>query len=200
MADPSTCLLELRAISKRFGGIQALERVDFTLHEGEIHVLLGENGAGKSTLIKIIGGVHQPDAGEIRIGSAPVRIPHVRAAERLGIRIIHQELVLAPNLSVAENLFLGREPCRFGFLDRGRMFRDAERLKTELDLPEIGDVRTPAGQLSVARQQLVEIARALTGAVRILVLDEPTASLSEAETEALFAKLRRLRSQGVGII
>lgn len=200
MADPSTCLLELRAISKRFGGIQALERVDFTLHEGEIHVLLGENGAGKSTLIKIIGGVHQPDAGEIRIGSAPVRIPHVRAAERLGIRIIHQELVLAPNLSVAENLFLGRESCRFGFLDRGRMFRDAERLKTELDLPEIGDVRTPAGQLSVARQQLVEIARALTGAVRILVLDEPTASLSEAETEALFAKLRRLRSQGVGII
>jgi ABC-type sugar transport system ATPase subunit len=200
MAEPSTCLLELRGISKRFGGIQALERVDFTLHEGEIHVLLGENGAGKSTLIKIIGGVHQPDAGEIRIGNALVRIPNVRAAERLGIRIIHQELVLAPNLSIAENLFLGREPCRFGLLDRGRMFRDAERLKAELDLPEIGDVRTLVGQLSVARQQLVEIARALTGALRILVLDEPTASLSEAETEALFAKLRRLRSQGVGII
>ncbi|MDW8310809.1 MAG: ATP-binding cassette domain-containing protein, partial [Verrucomicrobiales bacterium] len=106
-------LLELRGISKRFGGIQALDRVDFTLQAGEIHVLLGENGAGKSTLIKIIGGVHQPDAGEIRLANAPVRIGSVRAAERLGIRTIHQELALAPNLSIAENLFLGHEPRRF---------------------------------------------------------------------------------------
>ncbi len=200
MANAPTCLLELRGISKHFGGVQALDRVDFTLQEGEIHALLGENGAGKSTLIKIIGGVHQPDTGEIRINNAVVQIPNVRTAERLGIRIIHQEMALAPNLSIAENLYLGREPRRFGLLDRARMFRDAERLKTELDLPEIGDVRTLVGQLNVARQQLVEIARALTGELRLLVLDEPTASLSEAETEALFAKLRRLRAQGVGII
>lgn len=200
MTSTANHLLDLRGISKRFGGIQALDRVDFSLQSGEIHALLGENGAGKSTLIKIIGGIHQPDNGEIRINNVPVQISNVRVAERLGIRLIHQELALAPNLSIAENLFLGREPCRFGFLDRSRMIREAERLKIELALPEIGDVRTRVGELSVARQQLVEIARALAGEVRILVLDEPTASLSEAETEALFTKLRRLRSQGVGII
>lgn len=193
-------LLELRGISKRFGGIQALDAVDFSLRAGEIHVLLGENGAGKSTLINIIGGVHQPDSGEIWLQNATLRIANVRAAERLGIRIIHQELALAPNLSIAENLFLGNEPRRFGLVDRRRMVHEAERLRDELGLPEMGDVRTRVGDLNVARQQLVEITRALAGALRILVLDEPTASLSETETEALFAKLRGLRAQGVGII
>ena len=193
-------LLELRGISKRFGGVQALDRVDFTLQAGEIHALLGENGAGKSTLIKIIGGILRPDAGEIRFQNAPVQIRNVAVAEQLGIRLIHQELALAPNLSIAENLFLGREPSRFGLLDRRRMVAEAERLRAELGLPEMGDVRARVGDLNVARQQLVEIARALAGQLRILVLDEPTAALSEAETEALFAKLRRLRAQGVGII
>jgi ABC-type sugar transport system ATPase subunit len=121
-------------------------------------------------------------------------------SDRLGIRLIHQDLALAPNLSIADNLFLGREPIRFGLLDRRRLVADAERLRDELGLPELGDVRVRVGELNVARGQLVEIARALVVRVRILVLDEPTASLSESETEALFGKLRRLRWQGVGII
>jgi ABC-type sugar transport system ATPase subunit len=124
----------------------------------------------------------------------------VAAADRLGIRLIHQELSLAPNLSVGENIFLGREPARFGFLNRRQLFAQAEKLRDELRLPEIGDVHLLAGELSVAQQQLVEIARALSVQARILILDEPTAALSHAETEALFTKLRRLRDQGVGII
>jgi len=198
--EPAAGLLELRGIRKRFGGVIALDGVDFELRTGEIHALLGENGAGKSTLINILGGIHHPDEGEIRVAGEPVRIASVTAADRFGIRLIHQELALAPNLSIAENLFLGREPTRFGLLDRHRLVADAERLRDELGLSELGDVRVGVGELNVARRQLVEIARALAGHVRILILDEPTASLSESESEALFAKLRRLRGQGVGII
>jgi len=193
-------LLRLSGVTKRFGGIVALDRVDFELRAGEIHALLGENGAGKSTLIKILGGIHHPDAGEIIQDGRRVDIPDVAAANRLGIRLIHQELSLAPNLSVAENIFLGREPRFRGLLDRRRMNGEAERLRDDLGLPEIGDVRTRAGSLSVARQQLVEMARALSVQARVLVLDEPTASLSEAETERLFVILRQLRAQDVGII
>jgi ABC-type sugar transport system ATPase subunit len=193
-------MLRLSAVTKRFGGVVALDRVDFELRAGEIHALLGENGAGKSTLIKILGGIHRPDAGDIFHDEQRVEIHDVAAADRLGIRLIHQELSLAPNLSVAENIFLGREPRRCGLLDRRRMFREAEKLRDELGLPEIGDVRARVGGLSVARQQLVEIARALSVKARVLVLDEPTASLSEAETERLFVILRQLRDQGVGII
>jgi ABC-type sugar transport system ATPase subunit len=200
-ADPTRSpLIELRGIGKRFGGVTALAGVDFELRAGEIHALLGENGAGKSTLIKILGGIHRPDAGEILVDGQAVEIPEVTAAERLGIRLIHQELSLAPNLSVAENIFLGREPVRFGFLDRRRLFADAQALITELGLPEIGAVETRVADLSVAQQQMVEIARALSTRARILILDEPTASLSESETEALFIKLRGLSGQGVGII
>lgn len=193
-------MLALRGIRKSFGGIRALDGVDFDLRAGEVHALLGENGAGKSTLINILGGIQRPDAGEIRVDGATMRIRGVADADRLGIRLIHQELALAPNLSVAENIFLGREPARFGMLARRQIFADAERLRDELGLAELGEVRTRVSDLNVARQQLVEIARALASKVRILVLDEPTASLSEAETEALFSKIRRLRAQGVGII
>lgn len=203
-SDPSATvapeLLVLAGITKRFGGTVALDGADFALRRGEIHALLGENGAGKSTLIKLLGGIHRPDAGEIRLDGQRVEIADVAAADRLGIRLIHQELSLAPNLSVAENIFLGREPTRFGLLDRSRIFAQAKKLRDDLQLPEIGDVRKLANELSVAQQQLVEIARALSVQARILVLDEPTAALSEAETEALFAKLRRLRDQGVGVI
>jgi ABC-type sugar transport system ATPase subunit len=197
---PSAPLLNLRGIRKRFGGVVALDGVDFELRAGEIHALLGENGAGKSTLIKILGGIHRADAGEICVHGTPVSIACVADANRLGIRLIHQELALAPNLSVAENLFLGREPGRLGLLDRARLFAAAEELVRELDLPELANVRQSVGALNVALQQLVEIARALSVSSRILVLDEPTAALSEAETETLFQKLRQLRSQGVGII
>lgn len=193
-------LLRLSAVTKRFGGVLALNRVDFELRSGEIHALLGENGAGKSTLIKILGGIHRPDDGNIVFEGRRIEIRDVATADRLGIRVIHQELLLAPNLSVAENIFLGRELRKFGILDRPRMFREAERLRDELGLREIGDVATRVSELSVAKQQLVEIAKALSVRARVLVLDEPTASLSEAETERLFEILRQLRAQGVGII
>ena len=174
--------------------------MDFDLQPGEIHALLGENGAGKSTLIKVLGGIHIPDSGTIRIDGRVANIRGVADADRCGIRIIHQELSLAPNLSVAENIYLGQEPCRLGWLRRRKMHADAAALVTDLGLDEIRSVGTIVSDLSVAHQQLVEIARALSCRARILVLDEPTSSLSEAETEALFATLRRLRSQGVGII
>jgi len=195
-----TALLQLRDIGKHFGGVKALDGVDFSLRAGEIHALLGENGAGKSTLIKILGGIHKPDSGVIQVEGKPVVIAEVTDADRLGIRLIHQELSLAPNLSVAENIFLGREPARFGLLNRRQLFLNAKSLIAELGLPEIGSVWTRVGDLNVAQQQMVEIARALSTRARILILDEPTASLSQAETEALFVKLRALSRQGVGII
>ena len=193
-------LIELRGIAKRFGGVTALDGVDFELRSGEVHALLGENGAGKSTLIKILGGIHRPDAGEILVDGQVVEIREVTDADRLGIRLIHQELSLAPNLSVAENIFLGREPGRFGFLNRRALFASAQALIAELGLPELGSAETRVADLSVAQQQMTEIARALSTRARILILDEPTASLSEAETESLFVKLRGLCGQGVGII
>lgn len=194
-------VLALRGVTKRFGGVVALAGVDFDLRAGEIHALLGENGAGKSTLIKILGGVVRPDAGMIEVNGRAIEVRDAASADRLGIRLIHQELSLAPNLSVAENLLLGNEPTRLGVLiDRRRMEAIAEALVSELDMPEIGSVRARVGGLSVARQQLVEIARALAVQARILVLDEPTASLSLHEVETLMARLRRLRAQGVGIV
>jgi len=199
-APTAPALIELRGIGKRFGGVTALAGVDFELRAGEIHALLGENGAGKSTLIKILGGIHRPDAGTILVDGQAVEIREVTDADRLGIRLIHQELSLAPNLSIAENIFLGREPGRYGFLDRRQLFANARAVIAELGLPEIGAVETGVADLSVAQQQMVEIARALSCRARILILDEPTASLSAAETEALFSKLRGLSRQGVGII
>jgi len=199
-APPPAPLLELRGVTKRFGGVTALDSVDFELRRGEIHALLGENGAGKSTLIKALGGIHVPDAGAIRIDGQPAHIRTVSDADRCGIRVIHQELALAPNLTVAENIYLGREPRRWGLLDCRRMERDAEALVSGLGLREIRDVRAVVSRLTVAHQQLVEIARALSRQARILILDEPTSALSESETEALFVTLRRLRAQGVGII
>ena len=195
-----TPYLTLRSVSKRFGGVTALDDVDLELRRGEILALLGENGAGKSTLIKILAGIYRPDSGSIRIGDETVTIRDVADADRNGIRVIHQELSLAPNLSIAENIYLGREPRKWGLLDRQCMVRYATALIEELGLDEIRDVQTVVSRKSVAHRQLVEIARALSHKARILILDEPTSSLSEAETGALFATLRRLRSQGVGII
>ncbi|CAN5796951.1 sugar ABC transporter ATP-binding protein [soil metagenome] len=193
-------LLEIEKATKRFGGVTALDDVSFDLLSGEIHALLGENGAGKSTLIKILAGIHVPDSGTIRIDGETATIRSVADADHYGIRSIHQELSLTPNLSIAENIFLGREPSRFGWLNRQQIYEQAELLVASLGLDEIKRVRTLVSELSVAHRQLVEIARALSSQARILILDEPTASLSEAETEALFVTLRRLRSAGVGII
>ena len=192
-------VLEMRAIAKTFGSARALSGVTFSAWAGEVHALMGENGAGKSTLMKILSGVHQADrGGEIRLGGAAVAIPDPAAARALGIVTIHQELALSPNLSVAENVFLGREPRRFGLVDRAAM-----RARCAPVLERLGVGFAPGAAvaaLSIAECQLVEIARALAGAARVLVMDEPTTSLSARETDRLFALVRRLREGGLAII
>jgi ribose transport system ATP-binding protein len=191
----------MRAIAKRFPGVVALDRVDFEVARGEIVALVGENGAGKSTLMKILAGIHRPDAGEIRIDGALVQIQDPATGAHLGVAVIHQELEMIDTLDVAGNIFLGREPRRSGplrLLDRGRM----ERLTTQL-LSRIGAAiapRTIVGQLSTAQQQLVAIARALSVDARILVLDEPTASLGSDDAERLFGVLNELRERGTAIV
>jgi ribose transport system ATP-binding protein len=191
--------VQLRGVSKAFGPVRVLDRVDLTLSGGEIHALMGENGAGKSTLLKILSGSYRADGGEIRIDGKPVRIASPRAATCLGIAIIHQELNLIPQLSVTDNVFLGRERAHFGVLERERM-----RAETADLLGGIGAVRIDpkelAGALSVGRQQLVEIATALSRQAKVLIMDEPTASLTDHEIETLFAIMRTLKARGVAIV
>jgi ribose transport system ATP-binding protein len=194
-------VLQMSAISKRFPGVVALDRVDFDLAAGEIVALVGENGAGKSTLMKILAGIHRPDSGDLRVDGVPAVMDAPAAAARLGIGVIHQERELVDTLDVAGNVFLGREPTRFGplqLVDRGRMEADTER-----QLDRIGvrlAARTPLRGLSAAQQQLVAIARALSMNARLLVLDEPTSSLGSDEAERLFGVLRDLRGAGTGIV
>lgn len=199
-ASTTPPLLALHGIRKQFGPVKALDGVDLTLQAGEIHALLGENGAGKSTLIKILAGLYQADAGTMLIAGHETALGSVAVANALGIRVIHQELTLAPNLTVAENIFLGREPTRFGFVRTRQRRNLAVRLLRDLRLNDILPIDALVGSLSTAQQQLVEIARALSTPSRILILDEPTASLSHEECERLFVRLRDLRAQGVGII
>jgi ribose transport system ATP-binding protein len=193
-----TEFLVMTGIRKTYPGVVALAGVDFDLRESEVHVILGENGAGKSTLIKVLGGVVQPDAGEIRIDGSPARITSAADAKARGIATIHQELALVPQLSVAENLLLGQLPRRFGIVDRRALMRQAEEL-----LDRVGATVDPlriVGTMGVAQQQMVEIAKALSGEVRVLIMDEPTASLSGQETERLFELVRELAGRGVGVI
>jgi simple sugar transport system ATP-binding protein len=190
--------MEATGIGKSFLGVTALEGVDFTLQRGEIHALLGENGAGKSTLIKILTGVYTRDRGEMRLDGKDVTPANVAEAQALGIGTVYQEVNLLENLTVAENLFLGRQPSRFGFIDRREMRRRAKALlaKYGLDI----DVDALLSSYSVAIRQIVAIARAVDLSGKVLVLDEPTASLDSQEVEMLFVVLRRLREQGLGII
>lgn len=185
-------------ITKTFPGVRALDGVSLDLRAGEIHALVGENGAGKSTLMKILGGVYVQYGGEIRIDGKTRRFRSVRESEDAGIAVVFQELSLVPELSVGENIFLGREPSRFGVVEWEKLFSRAASLLRELNL-EI-DPRVALGTLGTGRQQLVEIAKALSHSARILVLDEPTAALTEAEFETLFAILQALRQRGIGII
>jgi rhamnose transport system ATP-binding protein len=190
---------ELRGISKRFGATQALADVSLDLLPGEIHALVGENGAGKSTLVKILAGVHQPDSGTILLDGQPVEIAGPAEARRLGIAVVHQEPRLFPDLTVAENVFIGHAPAGWlGSIDWGATRRAAVALFAELDVQF--DVNAPVRGLSMADQQLIEIAKSLSVEARVLILDEPTASLSAHEVERLFAIVRRLRQRGVAIL
>jgi D-xylose transport system ATP-binding protein len=190
----------MRDIVKEFPGVRALDGVSFSLDAGEFHSLVGENGAGKSTLMKVLSGVYPAGSfeGEILIQDAPRRFHGIRDSEAAGIAIIFQELSLVKELTVGENIFLGAEPSRLGIIDWSELYHRASRLLRNLNLPI--DPRVPVSSLGIGQQQLVEIAKALSKNAKILVLDEPTAALTESEVEALFAILQTLRSRGVGMI
>ena len=190
-------ILDIRDVAKRFDATQALGDVSLALYAGEIHALLGENGAGKSTLIKIMTGVHQPDRGQILLGGQPVTIRSAAEAQRLGIAAIYQEPLLFPDLNVAENIFISHQD-RGAMVDWRSMFREAEAILAELGVAL--DVRSPARGLTLAAQQSVEIAKAISLNVRVLIMDEPTASLSAHEVQELFKLARDLKRQGVAIL
>ena len=194
----SEYLLEMKKISKSFPGVKALTDVDFQLKAGEVHALLGENGAGKSTLIKVLGGIYIAEKGEIFIDGQPVIIQNVADARANGISIIHQELVLVPHMTVYENIFLGRElKGPFG-IDSKKMRNESQKMLDQFNLGiDAGEL---VGNLSIAQQQMVEIVKAISFNCKILVMDEPTSSISDREVEALFDIMRGLAKQGVGIV
>ena len=192
-------LLELRGIQKRFGGVQALQDGDLSVNAGEVHLLLGENGAGKSTLMKIVAGMHHRDGGQMLWQGSEVHLKTPAQAAAIGIAMVHQESLLAPHLSVAENIFLGRESRKpFGWVDRGEMIARARRLIADHNFPLQADWRVE--KLSPAAKQLVEICRAIQHGSSLLIFDEPTSSLSGAETEEVFRIVRTLRERGMGVI
>ncbi len=193
-------LIEMRNIVKEFPGVRALDGVSMTLEAGELHALVGENGAGKSTLMKVLSGVHPAGSfeGEILVDGSTVNFGGIRDSESAGIAMIFQELSLVKELTVGENIFLGREPSRLGVIDWSKLYHAAANLLNDLHLAI--DPRTKAGSLGIGGQQLVEIAKALSQNARILVLDEPTAALTESEVETLFGILQKLRDRGVGMI
>jgi len=196
--DMGTPLLSLDAVGKRFFGVVALDGVTFDLHRGEVHAVCGENGAGKSTLMKVISGEYQADGGTIRYKGREARFASSADAQREGIVMIHQELNLVPHLSVAENIFLAREPRRGWFIDRARLRADA---RANLDRLGGGiDPDAAVSSLSVAQQQMVEIAKALSMRAEVLIMDEPTSSLTDSETARLFEVIRELKRAGVGIV
>lgn len=192
-------ILELKNITKRFSGVEVLHTVPFMLRPGEIHALLGENGAGKSTLVKVITGVHQPDGGEIFLNGEPVHFSDTRESRRAGIAAIYQELSLFPDLNVAENIFVGRQPMTLGRrIDWRKLYSESEKLLASLGVHL--DLKQKARNLSIAQQQMVEIARAFSINARILIMDEPTSSLTLNEVAELFRLVRRLRDEGTAII
>ncbi|MDW5326532.1 sugar ABC transporter ATP-binding protein [Plantactinospora sp. KLBMP9567] len=198
-ADPGTARLALSGVRKSFGAVHALADVRLELRAGEVHALVGENGAGKSTLVKILAGVHAPDAGELTMDGAPLILTGPADARAAGIAVIYQEPTLFPDLSVAENIFMGRQPLRgLRRIDTATMRRRATELFARLGVPL--DPDRPARGLSIADQQLVEIAKALSFEARVLVMDEPTAALSGIEVERLFAVVRSLREAGAAIL
>ncbi len=197
-AADAPLLLRARGLAKRFPGVWALRGVDLDVRRGEVLAVLGENGAGKSTLMKILAGIEQPDAGEVWIDGQRVAIEDSRRALELGVVLIHQELDLADNLDVAGNLFLGREPHRFGWVDRAALRRRAREALARIGADFGPDVRVSS--LAIGQQQLVEIAKALSVDARLLIMDEPSSSLSQRETERLFGVVRDLAARGVSVV
>ena len=197
-ATPSP-VLAARGVTKRYSGTTALSAVDFAVHQGRVHALIGENGAGKSTLVKILAGVERPTSGELRFDGAPVHFASPREASQLGIDIVHQELQLFPDLSIEENLFVGRERrTRWGTIDRA-----AQRAAATAVLDRLGQrlaIERRVGSLPLGQQQIVEIARAVVHDTRVLMMDEPTSALTASEIPVLFNLIRDLASHGVGIV
>jgi ribose transport system ATP-binding protein len=193
-------LVSMMGIDKSFPGVQALDNCQIELKAGEVHALVGENGAGKSTLMKVLSGIYSKDAGVVMIGGKEVEIPNPKAAQDLGISMIHQELNLMNHLTVAQNIYIGREPRRFGgaFLDDRTLNQQTRELFESLHLDL--DPKTKVADITVAKQQMVEIAKALSFNSQVLIMDEPTAALTTGEINELFAFIRKLRAQGVGII
>lgn len=198
--NQSKPILEMRSITKEFPGVKALDGVTFDLFAGEFHSLVGENGAGKSTLMKVLSGVYPfgTYGGDIVIDGQVRQFKTIRDSEHAGVAIIFQELSLVKELTVGENIFLGKEPNKFGVINWSELYQKASKLLKDLHLPI--DPRTPVGNLGIGQQQLVEIAKALSQDAKILVLDEPTAALTESEVETLFTILRSLKERGVGMI
>jgi ribose transport system ATP-binding protein/inositol transport system ATP-binding protein len=192
-------VLRMTKIKKSYAMVEVLHGVNFELRKGEVHALVGENGAGKSTLIKCLGGIEPVDSGEIEIDGKPEYIKSITHAEQLGISIIHQELSLVPYMTVAENIYLGNMPMKSGFVDDREMEKNARMVLDAVGMEKI-HVRQKCSELMVAQQQMVEIARALVKKTRIIVMDEPTASLTERETEHLFEFVNRFRREGISII
>src|ERR1700722_4665480 len=191
-------VLKMTGVSKRFPGVRALENVQLEVGPSEIHALLGENGAGKSTLLKILSGAHSADAGQIELFGQPVAFATPHDAQRAGIVTIYQEFTLAPDMSIAENVFIGREPGSKMFVNWKKLAAETKAIISKIGLGR--DPMTLVRDLSVAEQQIVEIARALSMRSRLIVMDEPTSALSEAEVANLATIIRRLRSEGLSII
>ncbi len=196
---PDNPLLEVRDVVKTFPGVRALDRVCFDLRPGEVHALVGENGAGKSTLMHILGGVYEPDSGKVYLDGHPMKLPDPHSAAQQGIGVVYQELSLSENLSIAENIFAHRQPAnRLGLIDWGELYTTTINL---LELFEwAADPRTLVRDLPAAKQQVVEVLKAMSQQPRVLVLDEPTSSLGSAEVKLLFANIRRLKAQGMSFI
>ncbi len=198
-SSPPSSGLRIDRVAKRFGPTVALDGVSLEVADGEVHAIIGENGAGKSTLMKVLSGVHRPDAGSIMLDGQPFEPSDPLHARNCGVAMIYQELNLAPDLSVEENILLGREPATLGWINHGERRRLAKRA-----LEEIGQAKMPLNapirSLTIAQQQLVEIARALVGAPRVLIMDEPTSSLTQVDTENLFAVIERMSQRGVSVI
>ena len=197
-ATPRATILSMQHITKRFPGVVALDDVSFDVYPGEVHALVGENGAGKSTLMNIMSGTYTDYEGQLLLNGEPVKFHNPRDAQNAGIVMIHQELNLVPELTVYENIFLGREHVSFGIVNRGSMRRTAQKLMADLGLDI--DPNRPINRLRVGQRQLVEIAKALNLNSRVIIMDEPTSALSEAEVEYLFGVTRALRERNVAVI